>query len=73
MSFWKDKIDVIHAHGGTLFSQVTGWVLSSLDKVNAETKESKSELVKIGVPKKMLFNVVVNSKKSASCERWWTV
>ena len=40
---------------------MTGWVLSSWDEVNAETKESKSELVKIGAPKEK--NVIQRSGK----------
>jgi glycosyltransferase involved in cell wall biosynthesis len=39
---------------GTLFTRVTALVLASLDKVIAETEESKEEIVKIGVPKEKI-------------------
>lgn len=50
---------------GTLFAQISAWVLSSLDKVIAETEESKEEIVKIGVPKEkvVIFSHWVNQNK----------
>lgn len=34
---------------GSLFSRVTAWTLNSLDKILAETEESKKEIIRIGV------------------------
>jgi glycosyltransferase involved in cell wall biosynthesis len=50
---------------GSLFSRVTARILSSLDKVIAETEESKEELVKIGVPqeKVVVFSHWVNQNQ----------
>lgn len=50
---------------GSLFARVSAWVLSSLDKVIAETKESKDEIIKIGVPEEkiVIFSHWVNQNK----------
>lgn len=49
----------------TLFSKVAAWVLNSLDKVIAETEESRDEIIKIGVPKEriVVFSHWVNQSK----------
>ena len=50
---------------GTLFARVSRWVLSGLDKVIAESVESRDEIIKIGVPvdKVIVFSHWVDQEK----------
>lgn len=50
---------------GSLFAKISAWVFSNLDKVFAESPESKEEIIEIGVPAKkvILFSHWVNQNK----------
>lgn len=56
---------------GSSFARLTRWILSSLDKIIAESHESKKELIEIGIPESKIsvFSHWVNQERFKSRDK----